>query len=339
MALVGAVALIAAAPFLIDLLRGGSGAGIATFPVIIFVRPFVPLLPYVERYPALLQDLAYLLFLPVSYLLELGFFFVAALFWAQQHAGGRWKQDQFHAAEVILLCVTVVIASFVRATVINSNDFGWRAWLPGQFVLLVWGTDIIRRYFPAGLVHTAFEYPRTQRLALELRALLVIGLLTSVADVVLLRTWPMIEDAGVSAALLHQPPGAQQGPRTLAARQAYDYLNASTPPDIVIEPDPVNLLDQPAGLYSERQIALSGHTAYGVRIDDLIAESLLVTKVFELDSWPQINAACTHYSIELLVVNDQDPLWKRLPELSVERKPIYQNGYYALLPCGSNAEP
>jgi hypothetical protein len=340
MVLIGAIAVVAANPFLLGLIRGSeSTQGGAGLPVALAVRVFTPILPFVGAYPPRLLDLIDLLVLPINYLMELGFFFVAALFWVRAHGSGKWKQNPYHLAEVILLGVTVFIGSFVRSTVISSNDFGWRSWLPGQFVLLIWGADIIASLFPSGLLHTRFEYSQTRRLAVELKALLLLGLLTSVADIALLRTWPLFEDAGITSAVTLQCPDLQQGKRTMAARLAYDYINTNTPQGAIIEPNPVDLLNKPAGLYANRQIAASGLTTYGVSQDELMARAALIARIFRSSTWPEIDASCRQFSINLIVANDQDPIWDNLTVLEAQRQPIYHNGFYAVLPCGESPEP
>lgn len=150
----------------------------------------------------------------------------------------------------------------------------------------------------------------------------------------------MLEDAGVAGYFNRQCPDMQQGKRTLAARQAYGYINANEPQTAIIEPNPVDLYNIPVGLYLNRQIAVSGITFYGVSPDELLARASGIAEIFRDDNqWAQIDRSCKQYSIDLIVANDQDPLWENLPALEAQRKPLYQNGYYAVLPCGKYVNP
>ena len=148
MALVGIIALITASPFLAGLFASGNSSGGGNgVPLAFAVRSFRPIIPFVSSYRPALLNLIFLLLLPINYLMELGFFFVAALIWIQQHDKGRWRQNPFHTSEIILLSVALFVGSFIRSTLIGSNDLGWRAWLPGQLVLLIWAVDVLKGSF------------------------------------------------------------------------------------------------------------------------------------------------------------------------------------------------
>ncbi len=340
MVLAGIVALAAAGPFLLGLLSGNNASAIGSgLPVSLAVRIFRPLIPYVISYPPALLNLAFLLVLPISYLMELGFFLIAALFWLETHGKAEWKQNTYYLSELILLGVTLFIASFVRSTVIESNDLGWRAWLPGQFVLLIWGADVLRRLPSLPAAASPSESRRVRMRRLLLNTLLIMGLMTTVLDVVLLRTWSMLENAGLTNTPGGPAADEQIGRRTFAARQAYDYINAHTAANTVIEPDPVDLLNIPVGLYADRQIAVSGHTAYGVPQQVLFARASTVAEIFRATNWLDIDAACRRNGIDLIVANDLDPLWMSLRVLEQQRAPLYQNEYYAVFGCGAYLDP
>ena len=90
------------------------------------------------------------------------------------------------------MAVVLLLGSTLRST-ISNNDLGWRVWLPGQFVLLIWGVDVVEILLFPGNDTTPFfikpeEVIKTRRLLL---ALILIGVLTSSMDALFLRiTWP-----------------------------------------------------------------------------------------------------------------------------------------------------
>jgi hypothetical protein len=340
MAFSGMVALIAITPFLAGLIRGGTPSSIQAFPVAIAVRIFEPIAPFVLNFPSTISNIIYLLFLPMNYILELGFFFVAGLLWVQQNGKDLWKNNPFQTAEIILVLVTVLIGSFVKSTVIGSNDLGWRVWLFGQFILLIWSVDVILRIFPDLKVQKATISFTNRKNWRALRILLILGLITSIVDVLLLRIWPMFVDTGLAGFPNGFSTDTQLGKRTFGAREAYEFINRSTSEDVHIQQNPNDLLNRPIGLYADRPIATSGHTAFGISQPEFLSRSALVAKIFVAETnWDEIDHSCQANFIDIIAVSDEDPLWRYLPALKEERNPLYENPFYAVYSCGNLIKP
>ena len=158
-------------------------------------------------------------------------------------------------------------------------------------------------------------------------------------DVLLLRSWPVLIDAGLQSYPTPIRSDTQIGKRTLAARQAYDYINENSAETDIIKSNPAETLSIPVGLYANRQMAVSGHTAFGIPPDEFYARASTVAEIFKATNWIEIDASCKAYSISVLVANDLDPFWHRLPVLAQERKPLYRNDFYAVFRCGNNVQP
>jgi hypothetical protein len=162
--------------------------------------------------------------------------------------------------------------------------------------------------------------------------LLICGVMTTAVDLFLLRTWPMFSDRieGIQSEL---SPDLHLGERTFAARQAYDFINAQTTTDTIIQYNPRVLLDRPVGLYGRRQKAISDTTAYGVPLATYKATVTEWEGLFESESmrWEDADQLCEEYGVDLLVVRDTDPAWQAL--LRGGRAPLYRNGYYAVYLC------
>jgi hypothetical protein len=334
MALAGMIALIAASPFLIGIISGSAASASNGFPLSFAVRMFYPVYAFVSTYPPFVVNLILLLTLPINYLMELGFFFIAGMYWIQQHWDQALKQNPFYVSEIILLSVTFFIGSFIRSTIIANNDLGWRVWLAGQFVLLIWSADLIHGFLPDIWQKIKGASP-SARIARQLKIFLMIGLLTSITDVVLLRTWPMLVDANVAGFPSKLSVDAQLGKRTFAARLAYDYINRHTPVNALIQDNPAYLLNPPIGLYGNRAMVVSGHTAYGVPIQGLNSLKDSVSKIFSSSSWLEIDSICNADNINIIVATDIDPIWKNLSALEQQRAPLYRNDYYAVFDCGN----
>lgn len=320
----GLLALILASPFLSGLLQGGGEAG--QFPIMFEIRTFLQLESFVKDFPVVVQSLIMLAMLPINYLFELGFFFIAGLYWFKIKDKKTVHANPFYLGEIILLAIAFLIGSCLRSTLITSNDLGWRAWLPGQFVLLIWGVDVLEN-----LVFTSQPVFSVTKEAKKNRNLLLIflltGLLTSVTDAVLLRTaWPVMTGADVTR-------------KYYSARLAYNYLRDNIPADAITQNNPLSFVDRPSGLYGTHQMVISDRTAYGVPsdvFDKLVDEVAAIFITENIPNWQYLDNMCRKYSIDVLIVEDGDPFWKNIPELELQRSPLYKNNYYALFNCGNH---
>jgi hypothetical protein len=109
--------------------------------------------------------------------------------------------------------------------------------------------------------------------------------------------------------------------------------------DVIV---PLTRIDRPSGLYGTRQIAISVNAAYNVPVLTLHTNMDQISKIFVSESvnkWDQIDLICREYFINVLVINDLDPLWSSLPNLTQIRKPLYQNQHYTVIPCGNISKP
>ena len=343
MLLTAAVALIADAPFIIDLLSGSSGDAVG-LPLSLSIRRFNLLLPFIDSWTPIQQAVMNLLFLPVNYLLELGFFLVIGFFWFKRFQKSDWRNHSFYQIEIILLISSFFMGTFVRSNVISNNDFGWRSWLPGQFVLLIWATDILQDILKNNLnarpFIISFLRPIENRSPF-LALLFMIGIATSVMGIISLRIWPMFVDANLSVLPYELSSDTHLGERTYSARLAYQYMNTHIPQNVIIQNNPLEHLDRPAGLYNSHQMIIADRTAYGISQEIFKKYRDAIGVIFSnenITNWQPIDNICQKYLIDLLVINDTDPIWKNLSILKTQRPPIYENSHYALFYCGTYAQ-
>lgn len=332
MSLSGFIGLLVICPFIADLL-GGSGGEASTFPLTLAVRVFRPIAPLMIGFPLWLKNIIYFLALPVNYFFELGFFFYAGMQW-YRHNRKSWQENRFHASEITILVIVLFVGSFVRSTTISSNDIGWRAWLPGQFVLLIWGVDIIDKIINERRAQPQSLLPSLAEPHFVLQLFLIIGLLTTLTDVIMLRVTPILVDSGSVALPNSFSPDTNFGNRTFAARDFYEYLNDHLPDNTVIQINPTDSVDRAIGLYSNQQSAVSVHTAFGIPEQELNDRISRISAMFALTNWFSIDEYCNKYFVDIMIVNDLDPLWKKLDILETQRAPVYKNQYYAAFQCG-----
>jgi hypothetical protein len=301
----------------------------------------------VDPLSAATQNIAYLLVLPINYFLELGFFAIVGVLWLRHHRKQELHSNQFMIPEIIMVSMVVLAGSFVRSTVFLTNDFGWRVWLLGQFVLLIWATDLnelysflpqVQRFMKANL--TARRNDVTKLLAF----MLFIGFTTTGMEIALLRFWPVLVDMNVTGFPNSQSPDTKLGARTFDARLAYQFINDELPEDVVIQQNPISeidRIDRPSGLYANRQFAISYNAPFNVPLPVLKERAQQISEIFHLEhqeSWEAIDALCKQFFIDVLIVSEQDPLWNGIPLLAQQRTVLYQNRYYAVLACGEFVE-
>lgn len=323
MVLAGVVALIAVLPFLLGLFQSNSVGN--SLPIKFEIRAFLQVEDFVKGWPAYARNLMMLVFLPINYMMELGYFSLVGLYWFKLRERKIYFSNPYFLAEILLLSTVLFIGSCLRSTVIDSNDLGWRAWLPGQFVLLIWGVDLFERYISPSKFTMNAQSLQIKKILL---AYIVIGVLTTVVDLGLLRTaWPILT-------------GEETSRRYYFGRLAYEYLEEETPEDTVVQNRPFSLLnlERSSGLYGSRQMIISDRALYGVPTDEIERLNDEISPLF-LDenklTWQAADDICRKHSIDILIFNDSDPVWSKVLELLIQRTPVYTNERYALFPCGN----
>jgi hypothetical protein len=333
----GIVAAVVILPFALDLFSGGGeGSASAGRPLAFDVRWFWPVTQLVINLPNWERTLIHLLLLPLNYFLELGFFLLAGIYWYSHCGKEQLAKNPFAKGEIILLLTSTILPTFFRSTLIANNDFGWRGWLPAQFILVVWGTDIISyMWSKQPIVRISFfRKPASKKSVTTLiSGLLLLGILTTLQDVFLLRAWPILVDTG----LLHRSsPDTYRGEKVYEARTVYKLIDDLTPADTMIQSNPGFNVDRPAGLYGTRNSVIAYHTLYGVAPEvykPLVNE---IRNIFSTSNsnWQSLDAACRHYSINVLIIKDSDDLWQSRIALKAEREPLFMGKYYSAFYCG-----
>lgn len=343
MAFAGAISLCAAFPFIRDLLAGSTASPFGSFPISFFIRPFPILDIFLNSLTPLIHQLIYLLLLPVNYFMELGFFFLVGLIWIQIHWRKEKNCNPFYTPEIILLLTVIFLLTFVSSNLTGIDDLGIRAWLLGQFVLLIWTVDLVQHLllknkwaFPLNLRN--LQLSKGSALTRNLLVVLfTIGVLTTALDMCVLRTWTILIDLNIVGFPNDLSPDMHLGERTYDARLAYDFVRDKLPINVIVQPNPSVVLDRPSGLYGTRQIAISDHTEYGISPMEFLKRVDQISQIFlekNPASWSKIDHECSQNFINILIVNDTDPLWYDFANLKLQRAPLYENSRYALFECG-----
>lgn len=339
MVLSGLIALIAISPFIIGLFHsGGLGSGNG-HPIEFYVRPFIASIFFHFKSKLDLYIFNFLA-LPLNYLFELGFCFLTAILWIRSRikAGKPW--EQIYVAEALLLSVVTIFMSFFHSTVIKINDLGIRPWLLGQFVLLIWATDIIAPWLGDTFLIKLSRFkplPDSGKYAGLFQIFFILGFLTTLLEITAVRFVPIMIDQNIIALPVDASPDTHLGERTYFARQAYDYISNHLKKNVIIQSNPYHELDRQDGLYANHQMVFADRTIYGLSQQEFNRLRDAVGQIFNIQknvNWKTIDRVCQQNLINYIVVGDTDPLWTSVALLATQRPPIFENPYYAVFSCG-----
>src|SRR6185369_11091273 len=176
-------------------------------------------------------NLAYFLALPINFLLELGVFLVAGLWWI------RRRDPTVRGVKRHLLIglgvLSLILVTFLQFGSVAANDFGYRGVLPAQFVLLLIATEQFDRYWRRA--DKDVESRLWGRLGV---ATLCIGLLTTFLNMIVLRHSIGFGNPGIGMyhVSLRAPHSAE---RLYDLRFAYEWIRKNTPEASIIQEDPL----------------------------------------------------------------------------------------------------
>ena len=251
--LAGVVALCLSVPYIRELLgrpmEGTAGGGASGGPLLQFAIRSFPITEalFSGLHSTGLKALATLLVLPLNYFLELGFLFLIGLLqWRKLRAAAK-PLPHPELCGLVMAATGWIVCTFVRSGVINVNDLGIRGFMLVQFVLLLWGAELLHD-------GTLGRIRRSGRVLLA--ATLLLGVAGTVYDVGLLRSFAMLTDATNIPRHAWLSPDRNLGARTYALRRLYDQLKGKLPLTAVIQHNPdTDPGDLPHGLYADRQTA------------------------------------------------------------------------------------
>ena len=338
----GSVLLLSVAPYLLSLMKAGDATGnaanasdhFATFAIRSF-RPYQIVLQ-ASGWSADKIAFANLVILPVNYFLETGVWFVLACIWVRQAWRRRRKLSKEESAALTMFAVSLFVGTFVRSTVISANDLGWRSLAIGELILIVWSVDPLRAWWRNhGRRKQAIEWGAPVAL------LIVLGLGTSLYDLVILRTYlPLVDHK-----IVPQAPWFPEdlGRLTYDAREVYARLGEIEPPTVVLQGNPTHWNDVLHGLYAMRQTASfdAGCGAAMGGVGDCTAMQAQLAPLFTDPKAAQsedIDAVCDRWGINVLVAKEDDPIFADRQAWAWRRQPIASNRTVRAVDCGTRRD-
>jgi hypothetical protein len=282
-----------------------------------------------------------ILALPLWYVMELGFFFAIGLLRLRSLLRRRELLSRCETAAWMMLGSSFFVASFLRSRVIAANDLGMRSALVMQFVLLLWAVPFVydwwsntdRAKFKTMLA--PIVRPST------LLFMLILGAMASIYQAGLLRSYTFLHSDDPSAQGFARLPSSDTAGTIYGIRKAYEEIDKTLPQEAIVQYNPLTHSYYPFLLYSNRQpvsAAPGCGVSFGGKIYDCIQIQFKLTYVFNNPRWEgakSLDAVCDKYSINDLMVTDQDPVWQHSDTWVWKRKPRIANQFVRVFSCGS----
>jgi len=348
---VGAALLLI--PFLLELTHGTSNVGGPS--VFAFsIRETVPtagLLSWpmfqhlATSNPGLAQNLAKLLLLVPGYCVGMGFYCVVLLVFLIPILRSRTPLTRPQASLVFLSVATLVLMSFVRSGVIDSNDFGWRAALLLQFTLLLlasdfmvrWKVDELKKSAPTAIDGLPGSTPYLVRAVASLA--LIFGVMTTMYQALMIRYDLQLREVQLRKA--NDLPSADLAHKAYISAVEYPRLDAVIPHNAVVQynpwtPDLVWLntdwlnVGHQSVIYGDGSLCGS---EFGGDPTGCAAMTTALDAVYSNATASQAEVVCRQFGIQYLVARVYDSAWKNGSSWVWTLKPVVADAEFRALDC------
>jgi hypothetical protein len=326
------LAAILSSLFLFDMRSSGGPVGASVFEFA--ARPFQPIILLFEHLQiksSIAWNIAYLATLPLNYLLEFGFLLISGIWWFFARRGAENRHVQSHLAGG-LVSVSLILPAIIWSGMEFSNDFGYRGVLPAQFIFLFCGAEFLDRY----LRKARPSNPAEARLFQTATVAIVLGLLTNVTNVFLIRT--SIGNFQQGTVLPGQMLRFDHSPEAFKdLRAAYVWLQQNTPKGTTVQENPVTWQLLAEGQYSQRPTVVYGtNPSFMIGVDhtDYLRVVADVRKVFEYGTTSfDLANTCSANRIDYLVVQNSDPIWTDRNNYVWTQTPVFASPRVRVLRC------
>lgn len=321
----GVTTLAGAMPYLLAI-RAGGGASEGSF-MSLTVRDMTILDILLPGYGLNWNQIAWanLAALPLNYFLETGLAFLLAGVWLRR-ACRRKHLRESEGIALGLFLTALFVGTFLRSGVIVNNDLAWRGALVGQLILVIWSAGPL----------SAWWRIRGRRGAGLVTGLVVLGLASSVYELIILRTYFPLMEARKVPVVDWFSKTAETARRTFDARLVYEQLQRELPREAIIQANPAHWNDLYHGLYSQRQTAAFDRLCGSVLGGDpspCPAMQSALAPLFWSDG--DIDHACDAWNIRALIAKDNDPVFQNHSAWPWTRPPLAVAEHVRAVGCGS----
>jgi hypothetical protein len=349
----GCGSLILLIPLLWQLAHGSSGMEGGSF-LSFAVREMIPpesllaspaMQPFAAVHPWAARNLANLILLAPSYILELGFFLVAFIIFLVPSWRGPKPTTAAHRTLLIMTAAMLPIMSFVRSGVLVTNDFGWRAALFVQFTLVLLASELMASWDiePGAQTPQGSDlgpHRAVPRLVRSVAALaLVIGVFGTVYEALMLRFFLPIAEASLTAG--HDPSAGAISHNALISSIGYAQLDRQVDGNAVLQynPDPKNQFwAEPDWVGVKHQIAIVGDKPWcgaelGGDPHGCLAMASAIDALYNNSTAEQAQSTCRQIGIQYLIARVYDPVWKQPASWVWTLRPVVADAEFRALDC------
>jgi hypothetical protein len=277
------------------------------------------------------------------YFFEFGFYGLAAWIVFRSDLSRHRELSEAQRAAWYLVVVVGFLTTFVRSSVIQANDFGFRGIMLVQFVFLLWGAQVIdelwfRRAEPR------FAFSRSS--STVVLGTLVLGLLGTLYQLALLRTEIPLTERGYAALRVYGEPKAPHiGQDTYEFRAGFASLENLLLSDSTVQSNPFAGDANSFLIYNRYQLIgafLPGcGTEFGGSPAECAAVGQKLARIFPPDgnaaaTGAEVDEICDELKIQFLIAHVSDPLWGRRTSWVWERIPLMANDAMRTFRCGAS---
>lgn len=271
-----------------------------------------PLQSFALSHPHIAGSMAKLILLAPGYAIELGFFFVVLVVYLVPSLRPNRCLTPAERLLIVLTVAALPFITFIRSTVLASNDFGWRAALLVQFPLLLLASDLLMRWRSVDPLSASPVGTATRNLA---RIALFVGVISTISQALLLRfDYPLLE-WGYRAR--RDPRAGIVSHNAYISYIGYAELDRVAPANAIVQFNP----DDGWSVWKSfdfvnvnHQIAISSNGLWcGATLggDPSGCPGMLaaIDPLFKKGSADQARSACRQYNINYLIAKIYDPPW------------------------------
>ena len=301
---------------------------------------------FATYHPLARLTLVKLSLLTPGYMIELGFYFAILLIYLVPVLRGRVPLSSAERSLLFIAATTLLLVSFMRSSVLQSDDFGLRAPLFAQFALLLLATKVLAGWKSIN----GKQSPFTERAGLPqkvpywLRSIaslaLVIGMIGTLYEGLLLRFY-----TSLAGAAYRQPAPSRSGydpfHNAYISTIGYGQLDTIIPRGAVVQFNPkfTNHLVTDLDLREvNHQIAITADQPWcGSELggDPAGCSSMAsaIDALYNGATAEQARATCSQYSIQYLVARVYDPAWNDKSGWVWALKPVVADEEFRALDC------
>jgi hypothetical protein len=354
----GAGAAVLLIPYLRELAHGASSGGtqggsgstsVFTFAIREMFPPEGLLATHLFQnialaHPSAARNIANLVLLAPGYMIELGFYLAVLLIYLVPAWRGRKPLTPAQRSLAVIATVALLVISVLRSSVLNSNDFGWRAALLLQFPLLLFGSEVMTSWklaerksiTPADAAGLPQQTPQWLRSIAALA--LVIGVMSTVCQALVLRFDTPLNEARLRA--IHDPDAGKLPHNAYISAIGYAKLDPVIPHDAIVQFNPsVQPYIWTADLLgNDHQTAiLTDKPECGAELggdpSGCLPMAAAIDSLYIGASAEQARATCREFGIQFLVTRIYDAAWKDKSSWVWTLRPVVSDDEFRVLAC------